>query len=83
MRTTIRLPDELYRRVRLRAHEEGRTVTSLIEESLRRQLDAPAAAAEQVPYRVVPYGGGGLQPGIDLDSNAALLDRLEEDDRPW
>lgn len=82
MRTTVRLPDELYRRVRLRAHEEGRTVTSLIEESLRRQLDEPRAA-ERAPYTLVPFGGGGARPGVDLSSNAAMLEAMEEGDARW
>lgn len=72
-RTTVRLPEDLVRRAKSKAVREGRTVTSLIEEGLRRVLDDRSSAikAKRVMPRV-STATGGLMPGIDLDNSAAL-----------
>ncbi len=79
VRTTLNIPDDLYREVRTTAAATGRTVTSVVEEALRAALaryrDEQAAA--RVAYVVTPSGSGGLLPGVDLDDSAALLDALE------
>lgn len=81
VRTTIRLPDELYTEVRVRAATQGATVTSFIEEALREalrhHLEQPALAR----YAVEPYRGGSTQPGVDLDDGAALAELMDLDDR--
>lgn len=41
MRTTIDLPDELYRRAKAEAALRGRKFKDLVEEGLRRVLEAP------------------------------------------
>lgn len=83
MRTTVILPDELYRQVKSRARAEDRTVTSFLEEALRAALaDAarqPARTKADV-FLAPPSGGSGLRPGVDLDDNAAVEDILDEDD---
>lgn len=81
MRTTMNLPDDLYRAARVRAAEEGRTVTSLLEEALRSLLDRERA--EPAPYRVDPLSMG--MPGeipFDIGDNSAVLDHLDAMDRP-
>jgi hypothetical protein len=79
MRTTIRLPDDLYRQVRLTAASEGATVTSFIEDALRAALTRREQAPPTEPYQVQPFGGHGPQPGVDLDDNAALIDLMDAD----
>jgi hypothetical protein len=37
------------------------------------------AAAETKPFVNVPFGRGGLMPGVDLSNNAALSDLLDAD----
>lgn len=81
VRTTVRLPDDLYTQVRVRAAAEGGTVTSFIEEALREALGRREQPAAREPYRVRPLGGGGLRPGVDLDDNAALLELMDDDAR--
>ena len=81
MRTTIRLDDELLRAAKLFAVETGRTLTSVIEDALRqaiarRSLDEPVSPV-QLP---VARAGGILQPGVDLDDSASLLDLMESAD---
>lgn len=81
MRTTIRLPDDLYDQVRLTALQQRRTVTTFIEEALRAALRERAPAAQRPAFRIDPIPGR-LQPGVDLDDSAALLDLMDDDARP-
>jgi len=79
-RTTVRLPDDLMRRAKQKAAAEGRTLTALIEEGLRRVVSdrTPAERAPRAPLPV-STATGGLMPGIDLNDSAALqeMDDLE------
>lgn len=78
MRTTVRLPDELIRRAKRRAAEQGTTLTSLLEEGLRLALAEPKAPRRRVVRLPVSKASGGTLPGIDLSRSADLLDRMEE-----
>ena len=75
MRTTVTLDDELYRRAKAAAARTGRTVGAIIEDALRRELDRPAPAVDLEPLPT--FGGSGVMAGIDLTSNAALLEAME------
>ena len=81
MRTTIRLDDELLTAAKRFAVETGRTLTSVIEDALRQSL-LRRPASEQPPSEELPIarGGGVLQPGVDLDDSAALLELMESGD---
>lgn len=79
MRTTVRLPDDLYRRAKARAAASGVTFTQLLEDALRAVLTDERAAEESPLYEVQPLPAGrGLQPGVDLNDQAALLDVMED-----
>lgn len=82
MRTTVILPDELYRQVKERARREDRTMTSFLEEALRVAL--VERVAERPAFRLRTYtppkGHEGVRPGVDLNDNAALEDLMDEDD---
>lgn len=79
IRTTVRLPEDLLRRAKKRAHEEGRTLTSLIADGLVRVLGDSARMSKLEPVSIpVSRAKGGLQPGVDLDDSASLLDRMED-----
>ncbi len=75
MRTTIRLADDFYRLVQERAHAEGKTFTAFLEDALHRRLAEPDA--EPAVFQVEPFNGSGVQPGVDLDDSADLLDRMD------
>jgi hypothetical protein len=75
-RTTVRLPDELLRRAKRKAADEGRTLTSLIEEGLHRVL-APKAEARAPVIPRVSKAKGWLAPGIADLREADELDDLE------
>ncbi len=55
---------------------EGTTLTALIEDSLRRAL-APPGAPPRTREPLATFRGDGLQPGVDLDDTAALLDLMD------
>jgi hypothetical protein len=72
-RTTVRLPDDLVRRAKRRALAEGRSLTALIEDGLRRVLaDRPSAAHGSLVLPPISSAAGGLMPGVNLDDAAAL-----------
>lgn len=77
MRTTVTIQDDLYRRAKSTAAASGRTVGELIEDAVRQALDRHDAPAPALKPLTV-HGGSGLMPGVTLDSNAALLDLLDE-----
>jgi hypothetical protein len=74
-RTTVRLPDDLLRRAKHKAAAEGRSLTALLEEGLRRVLaDRPAPGRHMRVLPPVSAAKGGLRPGIDLNDSAALIE---------
>lgn len=86
MRTSVHLPDELLARAKRKAAEEGRTLTSLIEDGLRRVVDESRSKPGKRRRVVLPASKatGGLRPGIDLTrmsdfyemEDAAYLERM-------
>lgn len=77
MRTTITIRDDVLKRARQLALARSCTLSDLVEESLQRALAAPATAPSQEQARIPTFAGRGLQPGVDLDSTAGLLDVME------
>ncbi|MGH3695070.1 MAG: ribbon-helix-helix protein, CopG family [Pseudonocardiaceae bacterium] len=79
MRTTLRVDDELLRQAKSHAARQGRSLTSVFEEALRRLL-AESERHEQRARVALPVSAasGGLLPGVDLDDSAALLDVMED-----
>jgi len=78
MRTTVRLPDDLLENARKRAAEQGRTLTSMIEEGLNRVLSEPRAAKRSLIRLPVSTSDGGTLPGVDLNRSTDLLDLMEQ-----
>jgi len=77
MRTTIRLDDSLFRDVKKAAAESGQTLTAVIEDALREKLARRKRAKTGALPAFSTFRGEGLQPGVDLDDSASLLDRME------
>ena len=79
-RTTVRLPEDLLLRAKQKALEQGRTLTSLIEEGLTRIL---SESGLQYKHRKVDLpvstATGGLLPGVDLTNASELLDAMESE----
>lgn len=85
MRTTVHIPDDLLARAKIKAAEDGRTLTSMIEEGLRTVLaKKPAAPCEARVLPRVSKATGGLRPGIDpikINCQTQEIDDLEMLDR--
>jgi hypothetical protein len=77
MRTTIRLDDRVLVEAKKLAAEKGTTLAAVIEESLRQTLARRKSPSRRRRFRFPVFDGGGLQPGVDLDDTAALLDRMD------
>ncbi len=54
------------------------TLTAVLEQALREMLARKKQRQERPRVPLPISRGGGLQPGVNLDSNAALLDLMEE-----
>jgi predicted transcriptional regulator len=76
MRTTINLDDNLLADLKQFAAKTGRTMTSIIEDAIRRAL-LPQKPASRKKSRLTTVAGKGLRPGVDLDDSAALLDAMD------
>ena len=72
MRTTVRIKDDLLQRAKKRAAKEGRTLTSLIEESLAVILTKPKADRRKRVDLPVSRASGGVLPGVDLNRSVDL-----------
>lgn len=80
MRTTVRLDDHLMRAVKRYAAERQVTFTLILEEALRELLARKAEIGKRQPVRLPTFKGEGLQPGVDLNDSAALLELMERAD---
>jgi hypothetical protein len=79
MRTTVRLDDDLLREAKVRAAEQGITLTQLIDESLRERLASRPQRMSVEPFRLPTYGEGGTRPGVNLNDNRAVRDLMDEE----
>ncbi len=77
MRTTVSIDDELLAAARQRAHERNQTLGQVVEAALRREL-VVGKASDEAPLVPVFTGGGGVRPGVDLTSNRAVQELLDE-----
>lgn len=77
MRTTVDLPDDLLGEAKERAARERRSLSDVVGDALRASF-ARTGQADREPVELPTFDGGGLQPGVDLDDTAALLDLMEE-----
>jgi hypothetical protein len=76
MKTTVEIPDDLFRAAKSRAAEQGIPMRQWVEAAFRRQLEAKRP---RKPFRLRDgsYGKGGLREGYEW---ATLLESAYEDD---
>ena len=75
-RTTVRLEPGLLRAAKKKAAEEGRTLTSLIEEGLRNViLERARQQGQDEPFKLtVSKAKGGLRKGFDLTDMSTIYE---------
>ena len=76
VKTTLEIPDELYRAAKSRAAAQGIPMRQWVEAAFRRQLEEPR---QPEPFRLkdASFDGGGLREGVTWDR---LLEFAYEDD---
>ena len=72
MRTSVRINDDLLRRAKKRAADQGRTLTSLIEDGLALILLEPKGTRPERVELPVSRASGGVLPGVDLNRSDDL-----------
>jgi hypothetical protein len=72
MRTTIRIEEDLLKRAKKHAADEGRTLTSLVEDGLALLLSKPKTGRRKRVKWPVSNATGGILPGIDLNCSGDL-----------
>ena len=76
---TISLDENLVKQARIKAIQEGTSLSAKVREMLAAyvQQDAPVKAA--VIPKLPTGGSGGLMPGIDPSSNRSFYDAMDAD----
>ena len=75
----MNLDDRLYRKVKIKAAQDGVTVTSIFEAALERFLAEPTSTGKSRFELPLLKGKGGLMPGVDLTHGETLYRILEQD----
>ena len=78
-RTTLTLDDDVASRIDGEVRRTGRAYRAVVNDALRRGLEAPRPAL--APYRV-DARPMGRRPGMDIDDVAGLLDLLDGPNGP-
>ncbi len=75
---TIALDENLVKQARIKAIQEGTSLSAKVREllSLYVRQDMPTAPV-MIPKLPVSKAGGGLQPGIDPSSNRSMYDAMD------
>ena len=75
---TISLDENLVKQARIKAIQEGTSLSAKVREMLAAYVrqDAPATPAV-IPRLPVSKARGGLQPGIDPSSNQSLYEAMD------
>ena len=77
MKTTLNFDDQLIRTAKMRAAQEGETLTRLIERALRDYLQA-GTGNTGIPFRAnLLTKGGRPVAGVNLDDRDALYERMD------
>jgi hypothetical protein len=77
-RTTIELNEELFRKAKRKASDEGIPLRELVERALRAHLEQ-RQSKEARRYRLrLKTQGGGLRPGVSLEDWNALRDVMDD-----
>jgi hypothetical protein len=73
----VTIEDSVFREAKAEAARTGRTLGGVIEDALRAAMHRPTVEDAELPP-LPTYGGSGVREGVDLSSNAAIQDLLDE-----
>jgi hypothetical protein len=77
MRTTLTLDDRLAKALKRSAHLSGKSLDTVVNETLKVGLASRRRARKPTRYRLRPVSLGSIRPGLDLDKALELFDRIE------
>ncbi|MGL4173849.1 MAG: hypothetical protein ACRCTR_07235 [Actinomycetota bacterium] len=77
MRTTLTIRAELLDAAKQIAVTERRSVSSVIEEAVQAMLARRAKTSQDAHFSLDTFRGGGYQAGVDITSNATVLDVMD------
>jgi len=75
-RTTLVIPDELLRRLKKKAADEGSSFQAVATELLRRGVGGTPRSGYRLDWR---SSEARLQPGVDLDDRASLFEAMVDE----
>ena len=76
MRTTLTIDDDVMKRARKKAAEEGRPLKDVINDALRFGLEAERGPRKPYRFKLRTVAGKTL-PGVDLTDRDKLFDLME------
>ena len=77
MKISVQIDNRLLARAKKKAATMGTNLNAFIERSLRQTLARKSPRGSRKRLSFPTSGGGGLQPGVNLDNSAALLDLMD------
>jgi len=77
VRTTLTLDDDVAAKLKSLSRRSGRAFRDVVNDMLRRGLARPTAAPPLEPFTITARDLGRLQPGLNLDNIADLLEQVE------
>jgi hypothetical protein len=82
MRTTIDIHTPLLERAKRYASHQGKRLADVVNDALLEKLGREDQGESSMQkFRLLTFGKGGIQPGVDLSSNANLHDVVDEESR--
>jgi hypothetical protein len=79
MRTTVSIQNTLLAQAKKVSLERRCSLGEVIEDALRMTFSGQAKTAGIPQVQPIKtFKGSGIQPGVDLNSNAALMDTMED-----
>ena len=79
MKITIHLDEDLFAEIKKVAAEEETSPAVVVEEALCEWSSRRELQRVRQPVKLPTFCGDGVLPGVDLDSNASLLEHMERD----
>jgi len=77
MRTTLTLDDDVSAKLKSLAKRTGKSFKETVNEAIRSGLTVMPATKPPPSFRVVTRDLGNVQPGINLDNIADVIERVE------
>lgn len=79
MKTTLYLEPALLKKAKQRALADGITFTEFTKNALQLALAQRDLLKSRPPVKVPTFGGQGLMPGVDISTNAGMLEAMGDE----